>query len=89
MIVRVIPNTRDDQKIEEIKAARRMLEGDEWKEYCYDKICEGVEWLDAFYYASFDGDAVLEKWERYFLDILLDEGKYEYVSDMGEFEEFD
>ena len=83
MTISITPGIRDEEKIAEIKAARETLNGEAWEEYCYNRVCDGEDWLDALYYASDDGDAVLEKWGRYFLDCLLDDEKYYYVADMG------
>ena len=83
MTITITPGIRDEEKIAEIKEAKETLNGEAWEEYCYDRVREGEEWLDALYYASDDGDAALAKWERYFLDCLRDTERYYYVADMG------
>ena len=83
MKIKLVPGTRDEEKISQIAEARQMLSADEWEEYCYDRASENDEWLDAMYYASEYGDETLEKWGRYFLDLLTDEKKYYFAADMG------
>ena len=83
MKIKLIPDVRDEEKIAEIKEARQVLTGEAWEEFCYDRASEDEEWLDAMYYASEYGDETLEKWGRYFLDLLTDEKKYYFAADMG------
>lgn len=86
MKIEIIPGTRDEEKIKEIKEARQRLTDEEWQEYCFNLVCESEDWYDALYYASEDGDTVLEKWEWYFLERLMDDEKYYYAGDMGGFD---
>ena len=88
MTIKMIPGERNEERIAELNNAMNALAGEELEEYFSEKACQGEEWLDAMYYAAKDSgnDTVLSHWEEYFKYCLVNDEKYNFASDCGNFE---
>ncbi len=86
MQIKIIPAARDEEKIAEIKNAMQTKSGDDWQAYCCDLLSANDEWFDAMYHAIEDGDTVLSVWEDILYDILMDDKRFYFASDLCGFE---
>lgn len=84
MVIKIIPDLRDEEKIAEIKEAKQTLQQDEWETYCLDRLCSDDEWFDAVYYADEDyGESVLSFWEDLLYERLMDDDRSFFASDLS------
>ena len=87
MKVKIIPGSRNEEMIADIKHALKTLEDDALEAYLDEKVCEGEEWFDSMYYAIEErGDSILASWEEYLLERLMTDEKYYFAADVGDYD---
>lgn len=85
MNVKLIPGPRNEELILTLLTAKATMEEDEFPEFIVDVMQDPdtlMDYLDALYYASDNGDEMLKVQEEYFLERLLMDEKYYYAERM-------
>ena len=79
MVIKIIPDARNEEKIADIKHALETLEDDALEEY--------LDEFDAMYYATGErGDSILASWEEYLLERLMTDEKFYFAADIGDYD---